>query len=187
MSSHFLIRTVDRSAAIFLIVVAAIAILVPIAQPGDPGIVGVSYADLSGGAVRQISLLRDPGALDRSDLGLCRHPLARPRRVLRARRLCHGHVSDAADRHPRRLCQSDPARLHGVPELEGIAGRLVWLPAFPLCRRDGDVRARRARLRVRLVRVSQPRHRRLSVDHHPGSDLRAEARLLPQQFRLRRQ
>jgi urea transport system permease protein len=36
MSSHFLIRTVDRSAAIFLIVVAAIAILVPIANLAIP-------------------------------------------------------------------------------------------------------------------------------------------------------
>ena len=44
-----------------------------------------------------------------------------------------------------------------------------------------------ARLRVRLVRVPQPRHRRLSLDHHAGADLRADARLLPQQFRLRRQ
>ena len=32
-----------------------------------------------------------------------------------------------------------------------------------------------------------PRHRRLSFDHHAGDDLRAAARLLPQQFRLRRQ
>ena len=31
-------------------------------------------------------------------------------------------------------------------------------------------------LRVRLVRVPQPRHRRLSLDHHPGDDLRADAR-----------
>ena len=44
-----------------------------------------------------------------------------------------------------------------------------------------------ARLRVRLVRVPQPRHRRLSLDHHPGVDLRAAARILPQQFRLWRQ
>ena len=28
-----------------------------------------------------------------------------------------------------------------------------------------------ARLRVRLVRLPQPRHRRLSLDHHPGDDL----------------
>ena len=28
-----------------------------------------------------------------------------------------------------------------------------------------------ARFRVRLVRVPQPRHRRLSLDHHPGADL----------------
>ena len=66
-------------------------------------------------------------ALDRSDLGLLRHPLARPRRVLRARRLRHGHVPDAPDRHARRLRQSDPAGLHGVPELAGAAVVLVRL------------------------------------------------------------
>ncbi len=43
------------------------------------------------------------------------------------------------------------------------------------------------RLRLRLVRLPQPRHRRLSLDHHPGDDLRAAARFLPQRFRLRRQ
>jgi len=36
MSSHFLIRTIDRSAAIFLIIAAAIAILVPIANLAVP-------------------------------------------------------------------------------------------------------------------------------------------------------
>ena len=40
---------------------------------------------------------------------------------------------------------------------------------------------------LRLVRLPLPRHRRLSVDHHAGDDLRAAARLLPQRFRLRRQ
>ena len=44
-----------------------------------------------------------------------------------------------------------------------------------------------ARLRLRLVRLPLARHWRLSVDHHPGADLRAEARLLPQRLRLRRQ
>ena len=58
---------------------------------------------------------------------------------------------------------------------------------FALRGADGGAGAGRARLRVRLVRVPQPRHRRLSLDHHPGADLRADARLLPQQFRLRRQ
>ena len=52
---------------------------------------------------------------------------------------------------------------------------------------DGHAGARRARLRLRLVRLPLARHRRLSVDHHPGADLRAEARLLPQRLRLRRQ
>ena len=58
---------------------------------------------------------------------------------------------------------------------------------FCLCGADGAAGAGPARLRVRLVRVPQPRHRRLSLDHHPGDDLRTAARLLPQQFWLRRQ
>ena len=44
---------------------------------------------------------------------------------------------------------------------------------------DGGAGAGPARLCVRLVRVPQPRYRRLSLDHHPGDDLRADARLLP--------
>jgi hypothetical protein len=52
---------------------------------------------------------------------------------------------------------------------------------------DGARRAGAARLRLRLVRLPQPRQRRLSVDHHPGDDLRPAARLLPQRHGLRRQ
>ena len=37
----------------------------------------------------------------------------------------------------------------------------------------------RARFCLRLVCVSQPRHRRLSFDHYPGAHVRAHARLLP--------
>ena len=36
-----------------------------------------------------------------------------------------------------------------------------------------------AGLPVRLVRLPQPRHRRLSLDHHAGDDLRAAAGLFP--------
>ena len=63
----------------------------------------------------------------------------------------------------------------------------MGLPLLRLRVADGDAGSRRARLRLRLVRVPLARHRRLSVDHHPGDDLRAEARLLPQRLRLRRQ
>ena len=44
-----------------------------------------------------------------------------------ARRLRDGHVSDAPDRHARRLRRSGAARLHGVPELEGAAVVLARL------------------------------------------------------------
>ena len=42
----------------------------------------------------------------------------RPCRVLRPRRLRHGHVPDARNRHARRLRQPGPAGFHGVPELD---------------------------------------------------------------------
>ena len=182
-----LLRILDRGAMIFLAMLGSRHDPGAASQPRVPADVGLPCADLSRGAVRQICLLRDPRALHRSDLGLCRHSFARSRRVLRARRLRHGHVPDAADRHARRLCRPDPAGLHGVPELEGASGLLVFLRPLLVRGHHGRAGAGRARLRVRLVRVPQPRHRRLSLDHHPGADLRAAARLLPQQFRLRRQ
>ena len=40
---------------------------------------------------------------------------------------------------------------------------------------------------VRLACVPLARHRRVSVDHHPGADLRAAAGVLPQRHGLRRQ
>ena len=87
----------------------------------------------------------------------------------------------------RRLRQSRPAGLHGLPQLDRTAGGLVRLRALPVRDAHGAARAGRARLRLRLVRLPEPGHRRLSLDHHPGDDLRPDARLLPQQFRLRRQ
>jgi urea transport system permease protein len=53
-----------------------------------------------------------------------------PRPVLRAGRLRHGHVPDAADR-PRRQLQERPAGLHGVPGLEGAALALDLLRQLP--------------------------------------------------------
>ena len=69
---------------------------------------------------RQDHVLRDRRAGDGPDLGLRRHPVARPRPLLRARRLRDGHVPDALDRPRGRLPQR-PARLHGVPRLEGLS------------------------------------------------------------------
>ena len=92
----------------------------------------VPRLDHDGGAVGQVPVLRAARALARSGVGLLRHPLARPRRLLRARRLRHGHVPDAPDRHARRLRPSDPSRLHDVPELEGAALVLVRLQPLPL-------------------------------------------------------
>ena len=187
MMPHILTRSLDRSATVFLLVVAAARRADPAVEPAVAGRLVFPGADLSGGAVRQICLLRHPGALDRPDLGLLRHSLARPWRVLRARRLRDGHVSDAPDRQPRRLRQSAAAGLHGVPELHQAALVLARLRYVLVRGGDGAAGAWPAGVLLRLAGVSLARHRRLSVDHHPGDDLCAAAGLLPQRFRLRRQ
>ena len=71
-----------------------------------------------------------------------------PRPVLRARRLRDGHVPDAPDR-PRRHLPQRPARLHGVPRLEGAALALERLPTASASRRA----AGRARCRALLAFV----------------------------------
>ena len=180
-------RQLDRLGLVFVAVLALAAILVPVLSLATPADFAVQHPALSGAAARQVSLLRHPRRRARSRLGLLRHPVARPRRVLRARRLRDGHVSDAPDRRARRLRQPDPARLHGVPELEGAAGRLVGLQLVSLRHADGRARSRAAGARLRLVRLPLARHRRLSLDHHPGDDLRAVQGVLPQRLRLRRQ
>ena len=164
-----------------------LAVAIPVLNLCGAAEFGRRTARLPRAAVRQISLLRAPGAEPRSDLGLCRHPEPRPRRLLRARRLLHGHVPDAPDRHARRLRQSAAAGFHGVPQLEGAALVLVGLRPFRLGRGDGGAGARPARPGLRLARLPLARHRRLSVDHHPGDDLCAVARLLPQRHGVRRQ
>src|SRR5665213_1571009 len=156
-------------------------------EPAAAGWLGISGADLSGGAVRQICLLRDPGAVDRFDLGLLRDPLARPWRVLRARWLRDGHLSDASDRQSRRLRQSDPARFHGFPELSETSLVLARLRYVLVRRADRRCGAGPVGLLLRLVGVPLARHRRLSVDHHASDDLCVAAGLLPQRFRVRRQ
>ena len=59
---------------------------------------------------------------------------------------------------------------------------MFWFAALMVHRGAGP-----ARLLLRLARIPLPRHRRLSLDHHAGDDLRAAAGVLPQRFRLRRQ
>ena len=89
----------------------AVAVLVPVlnldTDPASAWHVPTYMVSLT----RQVSVLRDPGAERRSGLGLLRHPEPRPRRLLRARRLRHGHVPDAPDRRraastPTRTCRT---------------------------------------------------------------------------------
>ena len=137
-------------------------------------------------AVRQISVLRDAGAEPRSDLGICRHPEPRAWRVLRARRLRMGMYL---------MRQIGTRGVYGNPLLPDFMVFLNWkeLPWFwwgfdhfafarrwscwcPACSRSCSAGS-----------LPLARHRRLSVDHHAGDDLRADARLLPQRHGVRRQ
>ena len=127
----------DQLGLVFVAILVVAAILVPLLSLAVSAEFGFLPAAIPCAAARQISLLCDPRRRARSRLGLLRHPVARSWRVLRPRRLCDGHVSDAADRDARRLRQSDPAGFHGVPELEGAARRLVGVQLVPLCDADG--------------------------------------------------
>ena len=119
-------------------------------------------------------------------MGLCGHPVARARAVLRARRLRDGHVPDAPDRARRRLPQP-AAGLHGVPRLEGLPLVLELHRAFLVLRGAGGAGPGAARLRVRLVRVPLAHQGRVFRHHHPGADLRRAAAVLQERHRLRRQ
>ncbi len=132
-------------------------------------------------------MLRDAGAGGRPCVGLRRHPFARACGLLRARRIRHGHVPDAPDRRARRLRQCQPARLHGVPGLARTAVVLARLRMVRLRRADGRAGTRTAGAGVRLAGVPLARHRRVSLDHHAGADLRAASGVLPQRHGLWRQ
>ncbi len=103
-----------------------------LAQPGRAGRQRPAPVRLLRQPARQDPVLRDLRAGDGPDLGLHRHPVARPRPVLRARWLCHGHVPDAPDRQ-RRPVPPAHARLHGLPELEDLP--LALGAQRQLCRR----------------------------------------------------
>ena len=66
---------------------------------------------------------------------------------------------------------------------------LTWygFQSLPLRDADGAAGARPAGLRLRLVRIPLARHGRIPLHHHAGDDLRAAAGLLPQRHGLWRQ
>ena len=180
MITRFLWQGMGRNLRLFVLLVLAIGIVLPLLNllmPPTSALYVPAWAlQLVGKYLCFASLAL---AVDLV-WGYCGILTPGPRRLLRAGRLLHGHVPDAPDRQPRRLRQSDPARLHGVPELQGAALVLVRLRPVLVRRHHGRARAQPAGAGAGLVRLPQPRHRRLSLDHHPGDDLRPAAGLLPQ-------
>ena len=106
-----LIASIAAAARRSWLAARGVAILVPVLNLALPPASPFHVPTYRGRAARQVSLLRAARRRARSGLGLLRHPLARPRRVLRARRLRDGHVPDAPDRDraastPTRSCRT---------------------------------------------------------------------------------
>ena len=133
----------------------------------------------------QVHVLRAGRAGAGPGLGLRRHPVAGPRPVLRAGRLCPRHVPDARHR-PRRRLPEHAAGLHGVPGLEELPWYWSYTEHFWY-----------AMLLVVLVPGAlaflfgyfafRSRIKGVLLHHHAGADLRGHAAVLPQRHRLRRQ
>ncbi|OQB88580.1 MAG: hypothetical protein BWX86_02651 [Verrucomicrobia bacterium ADurb.Bin122] len=136
--------------------------------------------------VWQIRHARDPRARRRSGLGLHRHAQPGAGVVLRAGRLLDGHVPAADDRQAGPV-QERPARLHGLPRLQGAALALGAVSQLLVRARHGGGRARPAGAGLRLLRIPLPVEGRLFLHPHAGAHLRRGADVFPQRFRLRRQ
>ncbi len=104
------------------IVVAVVLPLCNMLPAGSP----LRGLELHPEPLRQVPHLRDPGARARSPVGLRRRALARPRRVLRPRRLRDGNAPHARDRIQERLSER-AARLHGVEPGDRAAALLAAL------------------------------------------------------------
>ena len=148
---------------------------------------GAPRADVRGGACWASSPATPSSRSRWTRLGLHRHPEPRPRRVLRARRLRDGHVPHARRSRarastrascPTSWCSSTGRSCPGSGRGSTTSGSRSG---------DGARRARRARVRLRVLRVPFAHPRRLLLDHHAGADLRADALVLPERHRLRRQ
>ena len=104
-------------AAFVLVVVLPLCNALPADGP-------VLRLELHAEPLRQVPRLRDPRAGPRSPVGLRRRSLARPRGVLRPRRVRDGHAPHARDRRQERVPER-PARLHGVEPGQGAAALLA--------------------------------------------------------------
>ncbi len=182
MTPFPLTRALDRGAVIFLVLLGAIAIFVPLSNlllpPSSPFHVSNYFVALFGKYICYALLALSIDLI----WGYCG--------ILS---LGHGAFfalgGYAMGMYLMR--QVGPRGVYAHPVLPDFMVFLNWteLPvywwgfqSFPYALLDGRPGAGRARLRVRMVRVPVARDRRLSVDHHAGADLRAHARLLPQQL-----
>ncbi len=139
---------------------------------------------------------------DGSDLGLRRHPIARPHGLLRFGRLHHPHVADICPHRGNRRRLAGQFRLPATPEeiQQGIASQIFGvvgasdLPTFwsfahslPLQLILVVALPRTLGADLRLARLPLSRDRRLPLDPHPSDDPRLRALPVPERLGLARQ
>ena len=187
MTPHVLTRSLDRSATIFILVVAGLGVLIPLSNlllPAGSMLQVPTYLVALFGKYACYAILALSIDLIWGYCGI----------------LSLGHGAFFAlggyAMGMYLMRQIGSRGVYGNPILPDF---MVFLnypkPAMVLVRlrhvlvrgADGARGAGPAGLLLRLAGVSFPRHRRLSLDHHAGDDLRAAAGVLPQRFRLRRQ
>ncbi len=156
-------------------------------QFGCAPIIRIASFNLRHHSDRQVPVFRNAGIVTRPDLGILRHLKPWARGIFLTRRICDGHVSDAADWSPGRIRRPCTAGLHGVFELEVAALVLVRFQSPPVRTRHDGGRARPAGAGLRLVCLPLARHRRVLLHHHAGAHVRFDAGVFPQRYGLWRQ
>ena len=124
-----ILRSLNWSAVVFLAILAAIAVLVPVlnlAVPASspfhlPAYYVALFGKYLGFAILALSI-----DLIGAIAAFLRSAMPRSSRWVATRSAC----TDARDRRARRLRQSDASGLHGVPELDGAAGHWYGFDIF---------------------------------------------------------
>ena len=149
------------------------AVLVPVLNLVAPAELGAARPDLHRDACSASTLTYALLAVA-VDLiwGYLRHPEPRSWRLLRARRLCHGHVPDARRSASAASTATPSCRTSWCSSTgRSCPGSGTASTSSAFAAADGGAGAGAAGLRLRLARLPLAGHRRLPVDHHPGADL----------------